>query len=865
MSFGVGGFGATRGQEIHTRIQARKKRTEPDYQSEVPIVGDFGFLQIGGRIDGLYHRKPPCVEEIKTTTSIKRLVAALQDPHHIYRLQVLMYGYLYALENGVWPECRLLLASSYDESQLEIAIEIDTAFFESWLEGQLNCWRDVIAGQAIEQDRRRRVGEGIRFPFKQYRKGQFELCQKVAETALAQRQLMVQAPTGLGKTMAALFPMLQQALLSQRRVIYVTPKNSQHRVVLDAVQMLIHQGHNISATVVSARQKACLKDEVICEPGYCEHARDYYDRLYGGDVISNLINQGVLDLSLLRDTGIQSSLCPYELAKDTTPHVDIVVCDYNYIFTAGLLFHDEETKDLLIVDEAHNLPDRARDYLSPVLRYEQVRETESRIQGNSLASAVVKRLTTLFRHLRQSGDTFRVIDPPIEQIRLCAEEAGKMAAEHLARHSGVVHHEDPVIGLFQIVQTFYAQLDKIDERFRVVYEGGNRERIQIICCDASEFLRQVLKRFQSVVCMSATLKPFKFFEHQLGLEANRTDSLEFGSSFPVENRLILIVPQVSSHYRERTRQAPRYAELIERVISLRKGNYFVFFPSYAFLNQVAKPLSLPGYKVLKQIPEMTAFDLRKMVMQLKRKQKNRVILAVQGGSLAEGLDFPGEEICGAIIVGPGLPAFSPERELLRGYFNGQGLDGFAYAYVFPGMARAIQAAGRVIRTETDKGCIICADRRYLQAPYQDALPADWFVNSPKELVSSTILQDLEGFWKGEKQMWTVLGIPNCDKVRAARKWFKANGIDYEFRDLRVSPLTRDQWMELVNQDQGNQLINRKGPVFRGLKDTETWSPERWADQLRATPTLMKRPAILAENKLVITGFDEQQYEKLVLG
>jgi len=289
------------------------------------------------------------------------------------------------------------------------------------------------------------------------------------------------------------------------------------------------------------------------------------------------------------------------------------------------------------------------------------------------------------------------------------------------------------------------QLDP-DRMFLTWRRGAGAHGIKMNCCDASEHLSEKMENFCNVVAFSATLKPFNYYARLSGFNLDKLSLAEFVSPFPKEHRKLMVIPQVSTKFRDRASQSSKIREAIQRIIATKRGNYFIFFPSFDFLEMVAKDLKIPGFRLLKQTRNMSRGDVDMILSDLKKKSRNQVILAVQGGVFGEGVDYPGDMLIGTIVVGPALPAWNLERETLRGYYDQHYGDGFNYAYAWPAMARVIQSAGRVIRSPKDRGVVILMDQRFADKTYTDVMPDDWFEHDVCELISSTIISDLDEFW-----------------------------------------------------------------------------------------------------------------------
>jgi DNA excision repair protein ERCC-2 len=322
------------------------------------------------------------------------------------------------------------------------------------------------------------------------------------------------------------------------------------------------------------------------------------------------------------------------------------------------------------------------------------------------------------------------------------------AQELMSRYleSGLeLHQQDPVLQLSQMVSNFVQALDNIGEEFFLTLtpddEGGT---LRLTCCDASKWLRESYEHFANVAGFSATLKPFEYYSELLGLGSDATTA-EFESPFPRTNRKLLVIPQISTKMRDRANNYGKIKDTIERLVSLKSGNYFVFFPSFDFMNRVLSQVQLPGFRVLAQEREMRREAVNHYLDMLREKVPT-VIFAVQGGVFAEGVDYPGDMLIGALIVGPALPVFDFERELLREYFERKHGNGFDYAYTYPAMARVVQSAGRVIRSSHDRGLIVLMDRRFVHEAYRKSMPRDWTADD-EGMVSNQILGDVRRFWE----------------------------------------------------------------------------------------------------------------------
>jgi DNA excision repair protein ERCC-2 len=764
------GRSAVDGQEIHARVQRKRAKADPLYQAEVPIRCHFdrrGYrFRVDGRMDGFFRHDPPRIEEIKSGFGILELALRLADDpmSHPYGLQLLTYGYIYWREHGILPALCFHLVSSRNGESRDLSLALDLQLFEGWLDSRLEelC---VEARKAENRAaRRRKISVSFPFPFPNPRPGQIELMEEIGQGMKDARPMLVQAPTGLGKTVGVLYPSLREAMSRGQRVVYVTPKNSQHSVAEDAVTRFQAAGARVKSLSITAKAKICFKNEPLCSPEYCEYARDYYAKVHAHGILGVLAKKRKLKTRIFRDLGEKYQVCPFELQFDGVREADIVICDYNYVFAPRSALNrvrelgiGQAGKPNLVIDEAHNLPARAMDYYSPSL---------SSLTLEGMREGILK-LSPRFRR-----EAEKLLDGCIQTVNSCRQgeraepmriappsdrflEQDTRLRAFMTRYldsDAEIRHRDVILGLCFYWSQFTEILDYAGDSgrqgiFATYHPHPTGGTVKITCCDASAMLADCYGEFEQVVGFSATLKPFEYYLRLSGLNADKVRTAEFGSPFPPDRRKLLIIPQISTRYSHREYNYAKIAEAVQRIAALRNGNYFVFFPSFDFLGRVAALFRPPqGFSVLKQERGMKPSQVGMIVETLRDQVVPTLVFAVQGGSLSEGLDYAGDSVIGAFVVGPPLPNFDMEREEMRKYYQQRYGAGFDYAYVIPAMARAVQAAGRVIRSETDRGLIVLMDNRFVEPPYTKSMPVDWFKADVTELVSGSILCDVAEFW-----------------------------------------------------------------------------------------------------------------------
>ncbi len=757
------------GIEIHKRVQDKRGRDHDYYEAEVKTTWEFernGFLiQVEGRMDGFFdHPDMPVIEEIKSTFALSDLVERLNSGsvHHPYRLQLLTYGYFHYKKHGVIPELTFHLVSSRNYESKDMSVKLKLEEYEEWLEKRLAEIEKAAIAAEKRTKRRRKIAEKFQFPFESPRTGQVELIQTIEENLESKTPMLLQAPTGLGKTVGVLYPSLRDALKRGRSVIYATPKNSQHTVAEDAVERFQEKGSAVKSLTLTAKSKLCMKAEPLCNPRYCEFAKDYYDKLAKYDLADVLAKKKKLNSKVFKKLAEEFEVCPFELQLEAVKEADTVICDYNYVFSAhsalkraGGFNLDDEGLDNLVIDEAHNLPSRAMAYYSPALSTDHIRRIRedfvrlpkrTAFEAGELAQACI----SLVQSLRPKNSTGSV---PIKVDAQAFLELDGKLRDFLSQYLNSdieIEPKDPILRLCFYWGEFTGILEDIQgldlPQFFTLFLDS--ETVKITCCDASEMLKDTYKEFENVIAFSATLKPFEYYSKLMGLPEEKLKREEFQSPFDPKHRKVLIIPQISTKFSERAKNYPRIVEAISRISAVKPGNYLVFFPSFDFMDKVAQQFPVPhGTDLMLQARNSHPNQVEETLERLKKQERPTFLFAVQGGVYSEGVDYPGDMVIGVFVVGPPLPIFDLERETMKKYYEETYKAGFDYAYTYPAMAKAVQSAGRAIRSETDRGVIVLLDSRFLEKNYSKSMPDGWFQESSMELVSNRIVADVREFWE----------------------------------------------------------------------------------------------------------------------
>jgi DNA excision repair protein ERCC-2 len=582
-------------------------------------------------------------------------------------------------------------------------------------------------------------------------------------TAVRQREnLLAEAPTGSGKTAAVLHPALAEGLVSGRQVVFLTSKTLQQTMAVSALVAMNERA--FSTLQVRAKERMCANDRILCHEDFCRFARDYPEKMARSNILGRLRDSySHHDPQVVFEEARREEVCPFEVQLELAQRADAIVADYNYVFEPGVALRhlkDEDLRDaILVVDEAHNLPDRLRKIYSPELLEENLRALVNRLllQPGELFADLTRTLEEILELLGHAaeelpeGEAISETSPPTERLQQLRAEWEPKLARYLAwkRETRLALVDDPVLDAHFAMQRFAAVLNLYGPDFTCVVERRSSGiRLGLVCLDPARAVAPVFAQASSSVLMSATLTPPEAIRRVLGLEAERTSTISLPPPFPPENRKVMILPHVRTTFATREKNYGRIGRLIADMSDAHAGNDLVLFPSYRFLAEVAAKIPPTRARLLVQRPDLSEYERQQILQALTSPPSEGILLfAVSGGMYAEGVDYPGELLSGVFVVSPALPQVSFERELLRRYFDDHEEAGFDYAYLQPGMTRVVQAAGRLIRSETDRGVIALICRRFLEEPYASRLPRDWYGETPAELVTNRPAEEIREFFE----------------------------------------------------------------------------------------------------------------------
>lgn len=715
---------AQEGQAGHRLVQARRGL---DYESEVALSAPFGRLQVRGRADG-YDPRRRRIEEIKTYRGDFERIKA--NHRALHWAQARSYA---------WMLCRRDALAALDVAlvYLDLVTEKETVLEESWTQAGLQQHFEALCGRYLawaEHEAAHRAAldpalAALAFPHGGFRPGQRELALAVYRCATSGRPLLAQAPTGIGKTVATLFPLLK-ARPAQKldKIFFLTAKTSGRAVAFGALQTLGREKAPLRVLELAAREKVCEYPGRACNGDDCPRARGFYDRLPAAR--SEAVEAAWLDREALRGIALGHAVCPYFLAQELVRWSDVVVGDYNYYFDGSAFLYaltkDEEWRVALLVDEAHNLLDRARGMYSAQLDAPALEAVRAKAPP-----PIRKSLGDLAREWqllqREQVAAYQAHDQVPERFARALQEAVSLMAEHFAARP-----DEPPGALqqcfFDLLQ-FARLADSFGKHsvFEATLGADGARALAIRNLVPGPFLQARFAEAASAACFSGTLAPFSFYRDMLGLPED-TATLDVGSPFRSEQLTVRIAMDLSTRFRDRDRSLDALIDIIAAQFAQRPGNYLAFFSSFDYLASASAAFERrhPGVPAWSQSRGMREAERDAFLARFVAGGQG-VGFAVLGGAFGEGIDLPGDRLVGAFVASLGLPQHNEPNEVMRERMDALFGDGYAYTYMYPGLQKVVQAAGRVIRSETDAGVLYLLDDRFARHEIRALLPAWWRV------------------------------------------------------------------------------------------------------------------------------------------
>lgn len=797
------------GSKMHRKIQ---KRTGMEYEAEVPLSieipmeeNEYPFhLIVEGRADGIINNnqqdtikktwvltsnirienqdyyyngnsfvkkeeeKEEEVEFVESSYIIDEIkciykeLSEIKEPIPMHCYQAMCYGYIIAKEKKLEEITIRITYCNLETEAICYFYEIYSfEELENWFQNLIKEYGKWAGWQLAWVEKRNKTIKQIEFPFP-YRNGQKDLVTGVYRSILREKRLYIEAPTGVGKTISTIFPTVKamgEAIID--KMFYLTAKTITRTVAEETFAILEQQGLKMKVITITAKDKICIFEQASCSPATCDRAKGHYDR----------VNEAVFDLLTSEDKLTREKIeyyakkhmvCPFEMCLDTAIWADGVICDYNYVFDPNVYlkrFFANEKKNnyVFLIDEAHNLVDRAREMYSAVLVKEDFLAIHNIVKGYSKKfSNCLQTCNRDLLKIKRQCDEFMVLDTIadfyLHLLNLTVEYEIFLQEFHMNEY------QEELVAFYLDVRHFMNIYELLDGKYKIYadYTAKGEFQVKLQCMNPSTNLNKCLERGKSAIFFSATLLPISYYKEQL---AGREEdyAIYAPSPFDTKNRLLMIAHDVSTKYTRRNRT--EYERMLNYIITLtnqKKGNYMVFFPSYQMMNEIYN-ITQESYwqeqfinkKLLVQESQMSEMDKESYLKQfsIEQEQCSKIGFCVLGGIFSEGIDLKGEQLIGAIIVGTGLPMVCNQQELFRQYYQEINGKGFDYAYLYQGMNKVLQSAGRVIRTVEDKGVILLLDERFLTSQYIDLFPREWF---PYEVVNQEKMEkQLQTFYKKE--------------------------------------------------------------------------------------------------------------------
>lgn len=823
------------GSKIHRKIQ---RSMGEDYQAEVPLAltieAEEYMLVIEGRADGIAYGEFPnqnsekeaytqdtflddrtgkseemvYIDEIK---GVYRNVATMEAPVYVHKAQAMCYAYIYALQNHLDQIGVQMTYCNLDTEDVKLFQEVFAwDALADWFGNLIAEYRKWADWQIMWRRKRQESIQNLEFPYP-YREGQRKLVGDVYRTIRRGKNLFLQAPTGVGKTISTIFPAVKavgEELAD--RIFYLTAKTITATVAKETFGLLREQGYQAKIIQLTAKEKLCLcgntaieqeaadqdnpypdfpQIKLECNPQNCPYAKGHFDRV--NDAVFELLQAS--DLFTREEILAQARkhrVCPFELSLDVATWCDNILCDYNYVFDPNVYlkrFFQDSSKEkyLFLVDEAHNLVDRSREMYSATLYKEDILAVKKMMKPHNQAIArTLDKCNKAMLDFKRECENYSVCESvgvlTFYLMRLVSQ------MEEFFEKPREFPDKKTVLDFYFELRNFVNIYDLVDENY-VIYDEmqeDGRFMIKLFCVDPSKNLQKCIDKSVSTIFFSATLLPINYYKRLLSTKEDNY-AIYAQSTFDETQRLLAFGRDVSTKY---TRRGPaeyeKIARYIRAAIRSKKGNYMVFFPSYKMMQDVydvfvrveresdtrngvavsdeqniAEESLEESLTIIMQHSNMNEAEREEFLQAFEQEDGGTLVaFCVMGGIFGEGIDLKNDRLIGAVIVGTGLPQISNEREILKQYYDKQGLSGFDYAFRYPGINKVLQAAGRVIRTQEDRGIIVLLDERFLQSDYNALYPREW----KNRIVGNVETVDAEicKFWENIKDVLEIKKNPS---------------------------------------------------------------------------------------------------------
>lgn len=718
------------GTALHRFIQCKYNEKSA---KEVYIKKQISYYQdeiiLHGFIDGVLNIDDEIIiEEIKST--IKELDEIDPTERMEYIAQLKIYGYLYALEHELSHiHLRLTYISVVDYTIKHFDYIMETEALEEFV---FDCLEKYMSWYQLQEDaliQKEVTISSVKFPFGKMRAGQRDMMKACYQTMKKNEILYCIAPTGIGKTMGTLFSSLK-TLGKNDKLFYLTAKGSGKNAPLNAVRILAKKGLKVKTINIIAKKKICNAKLKNCNTDECPYAVGFFDRIRDA-IVEIFKDYDIYDEENISYVANKHKICAFEFSLELSYYCDIIIADYNYVFDprAQLVryFDDNTYHPKVLVDEAHNLISRSKEMFSAMISEEDIRILRRVLNGYkpSVRNVCNKAIEHISDYHEQLVDKTIYVSTENDQNLVVLLKNILSACDELFLENKKIPHKDEAMDVYFKILEYVQISEYFQDTHRLIAKIENGIcTIQEYCLDASQFILDTIETsVHGIVFFSATLTPLAY--HADVLTKGKGNFLELPSPFDPMNLDIIINPYVSTKYKQREQSIDYIIEAIEILTNVGGGNYIVFFPSYQYMRMVLDALGEVDFEVIVQQTNATEQERNLIIERFKNTDGCKVGFFVLGGVFAEGIDYVGDWLSGVIIVGVGLPMVCDENNILKDYYEVLYQNGFDYAYTYPGFTKVVQAAGRVIRSETDRGVVLLIDERFSYLKYQELMPKHW--------------------------------------------------------------------------------------------------------------------------------------------
>lgn len=749
---------AVEGTRVHRKIQKSQKE---NYKAEVPVTFSVDLdsfnLVIDGRIDGVLLEGDQCfIDEIKSVTEPVNNIT--ENSYPLHWAQLTCYAFMFSSkESLVSADLRLIYCEVESGEISTFTRHMDKEDLDKFFNDLISKYKQWAEFSFRWISSRDESLKRLTFPFMAYRSGQREFAVSVYRSIEKKNNLFAKAPTGTGKTVSTMFPTLKAMGEGHvSRIFYLTAKTITRTVAEDTVGLMRKQNIHLKSITLTAKDKICFKDKKSCTPQNCEYACGHFDRI--NDAIWDIVNgHDEFKRAIIEEYAQKHRVCPFEFALDISLFCDVIIGDYNYVFDPQVylkrFFSENGGNYVFLIDEAHNLVERSREMFSAKIEYDAF--TPQKKKFKSAHPAIYKIITRVQNRIRalgkMCGELNNYQSKDLDE-KLCLGLKQFVDECELVLVKNRSFDNEDLLQLYFDSLIFLRVSELFDSRYLLFVEkNGRNVVVKLFCIDPSFLMSEALKRGRSSIFFSATLAPLSYYREMLG-GSEKDQMVSLSSPFDTANRCFMIASDVSTRFQNRDQSFSVLSDYLCKVIQHRKGNYLSFFPSYKYMNSVVELFKEknPHVTTIVQSSIMSEGQRDEFLENFKPDPNKTVLgFCVLGGVFSEGIDLKADRLIGSIIIGVGLPQICVERDIIRDYFQQKKNCGYEYAYLYPGMNKVMQAAGRVIRSEDDRGVILLIDQRYTGRQYLKLFPAEWFPHN--RVLLHTIDDCINGFWGVEKR------------------------------------------------------------------------------------------------------------------